>query len=101
MLHGFYFYICIITGFTYAVESFIAGLYVLDSNPADSNSLHFFFPAHMLFLFLFCITTIWTVKLTVPVYVVLHKQLHTHTHNRFTAFLEYVRDHPGKQVPER
>jgi len=26
---------------------------------------------------------------------------YTHTHNRFTAFLEYVRDHPGKQVPER
>ena len=24
-----------------------------------------------------------------------------HTHNRFTAFLEYVRDHPGEQVPER
>jgi len=27
--------------------------------------------------------------------------LHTHTHNRFTALLEYVRDHPGEQVPER
>jgi len=26
---------------------------------------------------------------------------HTHTHNRFTALLEYVQDHPGKQVPER
>jgi len=26
---------------------------------------------------------------------------HTHTHNRFTALLEYVRDHPGEQVPER
>jgi len=25
----------------------------------------------------------------------------THTHNRFTALLEYVRDHPGGQVPER
>jgi len=25
---------------------------------------------------------------------------HTHTHNRFTALLEYVRDHPGEQVPE-
>ena len=24
----------------------------------------------------------------------------THTH-RFTALLEYVRDHPGEQVPER
>ena len=24
-----------------------------------------------------------------------------HTHNRFTALLEYVRDHPGEQVPER
>jgi len=23
------------------------------------------------------------------------------THNRFTALLEYVWDHPGKQVPER
>jgi len=28
-------------------------------------------------------------------------QLRTHTHNRFTARLEYVRDHPGEQVPER
>ena len=26
---------------------------------------------------------------------------HTHTHNRFTALLEYVRDHSGEQVPER
>jgi len=26
---------------------------------------------------------------------------HTHTHNRFTALLEYVRDHAGEQVPER
>jgi len=26
---------------------------------------------------------------------------HTHTHNRFTALLEYVRDHLGEQVPER
>jgi len=25
----------------------------------------------------------------------------THTHNRFTALLESVRDHPGEQVPER
>jgi len=25
---------------------------------------------------------------------------HTHTHNRFTALLEFVRDHPGEQVPE-
>jgi len=24
-----------------------------------------------------------------------------HTHNRFTALLEYVWDHPGEQVPER
>jgi len=28
-------------------------------------------------------------------------QTHTHTHNHFTALLEYVRDHPGEQVPER
>jgi len=27
--------------------------------------------------------------------------LHTHTHNRFTALLEFVWDHPGEQVPER
>jgi len=25
----------------------------------------------------------------------------THTHNRFTARLEYVRVHPGEQVSER
>jgi len=24
--------------------------------------------------------------------------LHTHTHNRFTALLEYVWDHPGNQI---
>ena len=24
-----------------------------------------------------------------------------HTHNRFTALLEFVRDYPGEQVPER
>ena len=29
------------------------------------------------------------------------KDRHTHTHNRFTALLEYVRDHLGEQVPER
>jgi len=28
-------------------------------------------------------------------------EAHTHTHNRFTAGLEYVRVHPGQQVPER
>jgi len=27
--------------------------------------------------------------------------LGTHTHSRFTALLEFVRDHPGEQVPER
>ena len=27
--------------------------------------------------------------------------VNTHTHNRFTALLEYVRDYPGEQVPER
>ena len=26
---------------------------------------------------------------------------HTHTHSRFTALLEFVRDYPGEQVPER
>jgi len=25
----------------------------------------------------------------------------TDTHNRFTALLEYVQDHPGEQIPER
>jgi len=25
----------------------------------------------------------------------------SHTHNCFTALLEFVRDHPGEQVPER
>jgi len=25
----------------------------------------------------------------------------THTHNRFTALLEFVRDYPGEQVPKR
>jgi len=26
---------------------------------------------------------------------------HTHTYNRFTAFLEFVQDYLGEQVPER
>ena len=26
---------------------------------------------------------------------------HTYTYSRFTALLEFVRDHPGEQVPER
>jgi len=29
------------------------------------------------------------------------KILKNTTHNRFTARLEFVRDHPGEQVPER
>jgi len=29
------------------------------------------------------------------------QKLLTHTHNRFTALLEYVWDHSGEQVPER
>jgi len=33
----------------------------------------------------------------IPVHVIAVK----HTHNRFTALLESVRDHPGEQVPER
>ena len=27
--------------------------------------------------------------------------IYTHTHNRFTALMKYVWDHPGEQVPER
>jgi len=33
-----------------------------------------------------------------------HRITHTHTHTHttvFTALLEYVRDHPSEQVPER
>jgi len=33
--------------------------------------------------------------------VVPNDMQHTHTHNRFTAMLESVRDYPGEQVPER
>ena len=29
------------------------------------------------------------------------RYVHTHSYNRFTALLEFVRDHPGEQVPER
>jgi len=29
------------------------------------------------------------------------RSLSTYTHNRFTALLEYVQDHPGEQVQER
>jgi len=31
----------------------------------------------------------------------LFRRHHTHSHNRFTALLEFIRDHLGKQVPER
>jgi len=31
----------------------------------------------------------------------LYTHAHTHTHSRFTAILDFVRDHPGEQVPER
>jgi len=36
-------------------------------------------------------------------YILVYTHTHTHTHaqNRFTALLEYVRYHPGEQVPER
>jgi len=27
--------------------------------------------------------------------------VHIHKHNRFSALLEYFRDHPGEQVPEK
>jgi len=27
--------------------------------------------------------------------------IHTHTHNRFTALFDFVRDYPGKPKPER
>jgi len=30
-----------------------------------------------------------------------HGPRYIHTHNRFTVFLEYARDYPGEQVPER
>jgi len=37
------------------------------------------------------------------IYILACRQLlhNTYTYNRFTAPLEYVRDHPGEQVPER
>jgi len=31
----------------------------------------------------------------------LHQSTHAHTHDHFTALLEFVWDHPGEQVPER
>jgi len=30
-----------------------------------------------------------------------HKLEHTHTHNCFTALLDFVRDYPGEPAPER
>jgi len=38
---------------------------------------------------------------TYLMFVKYSRRVHTHTLNRFTALLEYVRDHPGEQVPER
>jgi len=29
------------------------------------------------------------------------RQAHTHTHNRFTALLDFVQDYPGGPAPER
>jgi len=42
-----------------------------------------------------CVVTFYTFAVRLSLW------LHTHTHNRFTAGLEYVRVHPGQQVPER
>jgi len=28
-------------------------------------------------------------------------QAHTHTHNRFTALLDFVQNYPGEPAPER
>ena len=39
----------------------------------------------------------WKLFICTAIYAVYN----THTHNRFTALLELVRDHPGEQVPER
>jgi len=32
--------------------------------------------------------------------IISHNNTHTHTHNRFTALLDFVRDYPGEPVPE-
>ena len=31
----------------------------------------------------------------------MHTCTHAHTHNRFTALLDFVRDYPGEPAPER
>jgi len=31
----------------------------------------------------------------------MHNKTNTHTHNRFTALLDFVRDYLGEQVPKR
>jgi len=43
------------------------------------------------------------VKILLFPYSMFHRnKTHTYTqHNRFTARLEFVQDHPGEQVPER
>ena len=44
---------------------------------------------------------IWFCKHDVTRDVTDHTTRNTHTHNRFTALLEFVWDHLGEQVPER
>ena len=34
-------------------------------------------------------------------YITKSKSVTENTYNHFTALLEFVRDHPGEQVPER
>jgi len=46
-----------------------------------------------------CMTTVTQLMLTIMSNW--RAVTHTHTHNRFTALLESVRDYPGEQVPER
>ena len=57
-----------------------------------------FFISHHYGVLLANVAVSW--NLVVCVMYDVQKMLHTQ-HNRFTALLEFVRDHPGEQVPER
>jgi len=48
-----------------------------------------------------CVEVDVAVELSLGMVSRVEPHTHTHTLNRFTAGLEYVRVHPGQQVPER
>ena len=71
----------------------------------EPSTAYIFLIVINLFIGITCIITSFLLELFQQNSKVVHFKLRyvttVHTHNRFTALLEFVRDHPGEQVPER